>query len=172
MSKTLKYETITGHTIELDDPAPEVARFIGKVEALAAEKRTTEEQLIGLVYSDQNPILERSPVGGAPLVTKGVLGTAPYRILKDLLERKRIAEQKIDVEKLAAGYTLTTAEAAERLGVHESAIRQAAADGRLASWVKGGKHHFHPKWLDDFGAASEKRGRPGPAPAKRAGGRS
>src|SRR5262249_26690641 len=52
-----------------------------------------------------------------------------------------------DVEKIAAQYSMTVAEAAAELGIHESAVRQAIAAKRLASWIKNGQHFLDPRAL-------------------------
>lgn len=149
--KRIIHTTLQGHRIEYDQPDAKLGRFLKRAESLAEDEGTTEDDLVALIYSDQNPLLEPSPVGGAPLVTKETLAHPCYRVLTDLLERVRVRERGIDVGKLAAGYTWTVAEAAEELGVHESAVRQAIKAGRLPSWVKDGRLYLHPKWTRQFG---------------------
>jgi excisionase family DNA binding protein len=162
------YETLQGQRIEFDEPDAKLARLLRRVEEAAASNKAREDELVALIYSDENPLLEPSPVGGAPLVTKGTLAHPVWRVLTDLLERARVRERGIDVDKLAAGYKLSVAEAAERLGVHESAIRQAVQAGRLPAWVKEGRIYLHPKWLEQFGATLAEKGKRGPKPLKRA----
>jgi excisionase family DNA binding protein len=162
MATSRIHEAITGHSIEYPEPSGKLlalAKLILKLEGLLTDAKKTEEDLVALIYSGANPLLEPSPVGGSPLVTKETLARPEYRVLLDLLERKRIAVRKIDVTKIAAGYTLTVAQAAERLGIHESAVRQAIAAGRLASWIRDGRTMLHPKWVDLFAKTALQRER-------------
>lgn len=138
------YTTVMGHEIRLD-VAPKVAAFLGRMELLAGDRATTEQTMIGVAYSTENPMLDQSPFPGRGGITKEVLADPAYRVMTDLLFRKRIAERKIDIEKIAARYTMTIAEAAAERGVHESAIRQAIASVRLASWYRDGRHYLDPR---------------------------
>lgn len=138
------HECINGLLIEYPDPDTRLARFIEKVGA-------TEEyaQALSLMYSNENPIMRRHPIIGSE-ATKETLRDPVYRVLTDTVDRKRISEQGVDVSKIASGYTLTVAEAAERLGAHESTVRKAIREGRLACWVKEGVYYLHPKWVEQF----------------------
>lgn len=138
------YETITGHRIEYT-PKPKVAAFLRRLEAMVADESATESDCIALAYSTENPILDHSMFPGRGAVTRDVLADPAYRVMTDLLFRKRIAERQIDVATTEARYTMTVAEAAEELGVHVSAIRQAIASQRLASWHREGRHYLDPR---------------------------
>jgi excisionase family DNA binding protein len=153
--KSRIHETLNGHRVEYDEPDAKLARFLARVEKAMVDEHVTENEMIALVYSVENPLLESSAIGG-PLVTKETLANPIYRVLADLLERKRVAARGIDIVKLAAKYTLTVAEAAEQLGAHENTVRKAIREGRLASWVKDGQHYLNPKWVDQFELATEK----------------
>jgi excisionase family DNA binding protein len=58
-------------------------------------------------------------------------------VLQDLIQRKDLRERGIEVEEIAARFTMTVAEAAERLMVDVSAVSKMIHAGRLPSWVKG-----------------------------------
>lgn len=157
MQKRVVHLTVTGHRVEYDEPDGKLARFLARVEKLAGDPKTTEDDLVSVIYSAENPILAPSPFGDRGIVTRETLGNPVYRVLTDILRRKDFAERRVDIAKLSAGYTLSVVEAAERIGVHESAVRQAIAANRIASWVKDGRHYLHPKWVDQFAEGIEQK---------------
>lgn len=151
-----QHTTIAGHVIDYDQPRGKLAAFLKRVRDAAADPDVTEAELLVLIYSDENPLLEPFPLGGGRgQVTKAVLERPEYRVLQDLLFRKRVAEQGLDVDQLAARFTLAPSEAAERVGVSVSAIRQAIAQQRLASWLRDGQHFLDPRDVDAFAEATE-----------------
>lgn len=137
------HRTVNGHLIEYE-VAPKVGSFLRRLEAAVNDSDVSEQSLIGLAYSTDNPMLDHSMFPGRGAVTKEVLSDPAYRVMTDLLFRKRVAERGIDLAKVEARYTMTPADAAAELGVHESAIRQAIATLRLASWKRDGKHYLDP----------------------------
>jgi excisionase family DNA binding protein len=141
---TRLHTTVNGHRIEYT-PSPKVAAFLDRLADLADDPNVSEQEMIGLAFSRENPILDHTifPTRGA--VTKATLDDPAYAVQADLLFRKRLQVDGMSEEKVAARYTMTVAEAAAELGVHESAIRQAIGAKRLASWVKDGKHFLDPK---------------------------
>lgn len=156
---TKSYRTVNGQTLEYE-ATPKVAAFIRRLEEGVENPKVTEQQLIGIAYSSENPILDHTMFPGRGAVTKAVLDDPAYHVMTDLLFRKQVAEQDLDVDKLAAKYSLTVGQAAAELGIHESAVRQAIAAKRLASWVKDGKHYLDPRSLKsiEFGTRGPKKG--------------
>jgi len=150
MRNTITHTTLTGHRVELEDPKPDVVAFLERLEGMVADPKATEDDLIAVAYGRDNPILDHSIFPARGAVTAAVLADPAYRVMTDLLFRKRVAQDRVDVETLAAEYTLTVGEAAARLGVHENAVRQAIAAQRLPSWMKGGRHYLHPRSVDAF----------------------
>jgi hypothetical protein len=134
MSKRI-HRTVTGHPIEYE-PTPKVAAFLRRIEEAVEDPNVSERELIGLAYSTDNPFLDHTLFPGRGAVTKEVLVDPAYHVLTDLLFRKRVVEQKIDVSKIEARYTMTPAEAAAELGVTESSI---------ASWLRDGRHYLDPR---------------------------
>lgn len=135
------HTTVSGRCIEYS-PTPKASSFLERLEKLAADPKVAEQQLIGLAYSQENPILDASFHPGRGMVTRAVLDDPAYEVMVDLLFRRRMAEDGVSAETLAARYSMTVAEAAEELGIHESAVRQAIAAKRLASWIKDGNRHY------------------------------
>lgn len=146
---TKLHTTVSGHRVEYD-PSSKVDAFLRRLERMVDDETVSEQDMIGVAYSGDNPILAHDVFPGRGAVTKAVLDDPTYAVMTDLLFRKRIAQESIDVEKLAARYSMTVPEAAEQLGVHESAVRQAIGAKRLASWMKDGRHYLEPKSLDSF----------------------
>ncbi len=103
--------------------------------------------MIGLAYSSENPILDSTLHPGRGVVTKAVIDDPVYGVVTDLLFRKRVVQDDVDVDKLAAKFSMSVAEAAAELGIHESAVRQAIAAKRLPSWLKEGRHYVDPRAL-------------------------
>lgn len=73
-----------------------------------------------------------------------------FRVLLDLLDQKRVRMGSLDLEKAAARYTLSVAEAAERLGIRDSAVRTAVLEGWIPSWLKDGQIRLAPASVDTY----------------------
>lgn len=152
--------TLSGHEIRYDDPGPELEHFLQRAQRLAENPEVTEGELVALVYSRENPILDHSIFPGRGTVTREVLDRPEYAVLQDLLFRKEVQQRAIDVRAIEARYTLTPGEVAERLGVHVSAVTKACQERRVSSWVKGRRYFLDPGAL----APLEQGKRRGPAP--------
>lgn len=144
---TRKHVTVSGHHIEYT-ASPKLQAFLDRVAKLVTDPKVTEQNLIGLAYSHENPMLDSTLHPSRGIVTKAVLDDPAYGVLTDLLFRKRVAQEGLSVEKIAERYSMTVGEAAAQLEVTEGAIRQAIAAKRLASWIKeGGRHYVDPRSL-------------------------
>ncbi len=126
------YQMITGRTLDLTGADTSTIRFLKRLMAMAPA--STHDQMIGLAYGTQNPIMDVNAIPGRGAVTAEILGTPAYRAMTDVLFRKQLAESGTSVEELASQFTMTPAEVAARLGVHVSAIRQAID---AAAWAHG-----------------------------------
>jgi hypothetical protein len=153
------HETISGHKIDYEADAATL-RYLKRVQALAADPKATEGELIALIFAEDNPVLDKTLIPGRGSVTPAVLENKVYQVMSDLLHRKRLVESGTTPEQEAAQYTVTVAEAAKQLGVHENAIRQAIEKRRVLSWVKGGKHYLAPISVDHLGTKAKR----GPLP--------
>lgn len=138
------YEILEGHRIEYPDPEPKLERFLKRVQAVFDDPRKTDNDMIALIYGRENPLLEATN----GMVTREVFDNPLYRVLGDLIVRKRVAMDGTDPERMAAMYTLTVADVAARKGVSEDAIRKAVREGRLSSWVKGGSYFFEARAIE------------------------
>lgn len=153
------YTTINGETLTYEAPGGALAAFLERVQAAANEPTVSENDMIALIYGRENPLLDHAMLPGRSMVTAAAFERPEYRVMTDLLGRKRIALGLLDVEKARARYTLSPAEAAERLGIHVSAVRQAIANHRLAAWFEDGRAYLDPLSVDSFQLA-----RRGPSP--------
>lgn len=146
------YTLLTGRKVRLSTwKRPEVDAFLERLRSMIASEHITEQQMIGLAYSTENPILDSTFFPTRALVTKDTLADPAYQVLTDLLARKHLAQRGIDPDALAAEYTLSVADASKMLGIHESAVRQAIAARRIPSWVKGnGRLFLSPRSVEAF----------------------
>ena len=138
------HETLSGHRVEYPDPDPKLQKFLDRVQGVFQDRRKSDDDMIALIYGRENPLLEATN----GMVTREVFDNPVYRVLGDLIVRKRVAVDGTDPDRLAAKYTLTVADVAARKGVSEDAIRKAVRESRLPSWVKGGSYFFEPKSVE------------------------
>jgi hypothetical protein len=134
----------SGHRIEYPDPDPKLERFLERVQKIFQDRTKTDDDMIRLIYSTENPLMETTN----GWVTREVFDNPVYHVLGDLLVRKRMDVNGTDPERIAAQYTLTVSDVAARKGVSEDAIRKAVRENRLPSWVKGGSYFFEPKSIE------------------------
>lgn len=149
------HTTINGRTIEYEPTATE-AKFLHRVEAAVMNAAIGEVEVRALIYGPENPLLDQR--AGYTFVSPSAFESPVFRVLLDLLDRKRIATGALDLERAAARYTLSVAEAAERLGVRDSTVRTAVIEGRLPSWMKDGEIRLAPESVDSYKVS--RRGRP------------
>ena len=149
MEKVMQtYQTISGRTLDLTGADPAKIAFLERFQSVAST--STHNEMIALGYGVENPIMDLDAIPGRGAVTAEVIFTPAYRTMTDILFRKQMQEQNIAVEELAKQFTLTPAEAAERLGVTVGAVRQAIDAGRLGVWMKGGRAFITPRSLAAF----------------------
>lgn len=141
-----QHATLSGHVVTYEAPTGSMATYFDRYAAMLDDERATERDMAGVLYNPDNPLLDRtqSVLHKQGVVTAKTLKNPLYHVMVDLLVRKHVREHDIDVQAMADAHTLTVPEAAERLQVHESAVRQAIASRRLASWMKHGQHYLTP----------------------------
>jgi len=135
--KIQTHETLTGEVLEYPEPSPEVAAFLDRVVALANDPRVTHDELVGLIYGPDNPILDQTMFEGKGAVTREVFANPLYHFLLDWLGRKREQAGQLDMHSAQDEASLTVAEAAAELGISSSAVRQAIHAHRLPAIKKG-----------------------------------
>jgi hypothetical protein len=143
------HESLSGQKIVFDDPEPKVAKLLKEARAIVEDPKRTKDELVSLIYGSGNPILDQTLFPERGAVTAAVLENKVYHVLTDLLARKEAQVNKTDLKKVASRYTMTVAEAAERLHLSEDAIRRAIRDRRLPAWVKEkGAYFIDPNHLE------------------------
>lgn len=141
------HECVNGRSIEFTPTAAE-SKFIERVENAVGSKRVTADELRALVYGPENPLLAERH--GYTFVTPEAFESPVFRVLLDLLDRKRVATGALDLERAAALYTMTVGQAADRLGLATSAVRTAVLAGRLPAWMRDGEIRLDPKTVDAY----------------------
>jgi len=149
------HSTINGRTVEYEPTAAE-AKFLRRVEDAIADPKISEVQLRALIYGPENPLLDQQ--AGYTFVTPTAFESPVFRVLLDLLDRKRVAAGTLDPDKVAARYTMTVGEAAEKLGIRDGAVRTAVIEGRLPSWIRDGQIRLAPESVASYEVS--RRGRP------------
>jgi hypothetical protein len=155
----LVHECVNGEQIGYPAPAPAVAKFLERVRRAAADAKVSEDELLALIYGRENPLLDHTALPGRSMVTPAVFANPLYRVLVDLLDRKRVQTGALDLERARARYTLSVTDAAAHLGVNATAVRKAIGAGRLPAWRADGQF-----WLDPATVAAFEVDRRGPAP--------
>lgn len=148
-----RYTTIAGEVLEYETLSPEVARFLARVFDAANDPRVTEAAMIDLVYGRENPILRQDILPNHGVVTKEVFADPVYHVMTDLLGRKRVQMGTLDPERALDEYTVTISEAAKRLGVHVSAVRQAVHAHRIDAVKRGGVWLIKPSSVESYKVA-------------------
>lgn len=143
---TKTYVTVSNHSIEYQ-PTPKVAAFLRRLEEAVSDPKVSERDMTGLAYSLENPILDHTMFPGRGAVTPAVLEDPAYHVMTDLLFRKHVVENDVDVAKIAAKYTMSPTAAAAELGITDSAVRQMIAARRIPAWRKDGKYFIDPRTL-------------------------
>ncbi len=144
----IHYATLAGIEIVLD-ASEKIVAFLEQVQGLLADRKATESDVITLVYGPENPILARHPLfPERGYVTREALEHPVYPVLADLVARKHVQREKVDVSKLGDRFTLTVAQACERLKVSDTTIRKAIASGRLQTFRRNGNYFLDPANVD------------------------
>ncbi len=145
-----RYTTMAGEVLEYGTPSPQVAKFLARVTDAANDPEVSESVMVELVYGEENPLLRQGVIPGHGLVTRETFADPLYHVLTDLLGRKRVALGTLYHERARDEYTVTVTEAAERLGIHPRAVRQAIRSHRLDAVKRGGIHLLKPSSIESY----------------------
>ncbi len=160
------HETLEGRTLTYELTS-EQAAFLARVQQAVADPSVREDDLIALIYGPENPLLDHAMLPGRAMVTKAVFDNPLYHVLADYIGRKRVQTGSLDLEAAKALFTMTVTQAAEKLGVHVSAVHQAIQAWRLAAWKKDGQLFLNPENVEHFGETRRDVPRRGPSPQLR-----
>jgi excisionase family DNA binding protein len=147
--QTRQHQLLDGDTLEYYG-APEVLEFVERVRKASEDASVPERALTELIWGLENPLLDTTVVPGKAYATRATYEHPAWDVLMDLESRKRIQVGTLDLDRAHSKYTLTVAEAAERLGMHESAVRQAIQARKLAAIKRNGQHFLDPKSVQAY----------------------
>ncbi len=151
------YKLLSGETITYES-----SPFLTRVRDAAADPGVSPDELLDLIYSEQNPILKSGVLPGRGVVTRAAFENPIYHIMLDLLEQKRLQQGALDQEVSSdAQFTMTVGEAAAALGISESAVRQAIYAKNLAARKIKNAWRIYPAGVEAY-----KVGNQGPAPER------
>lgn len=155
------YTLLSGEVLEYENPPSEVSDYLSKVKMAAHDPDISTGELIDLIYSADNPLLETGIIPGRGVVTRDVQHHPVYQIMLDLLQQKRITEGELDRKAAESAHTMTVSEAAEKLGVSTSAVRQAIYNDRLAARKVDGQWRIYPDAVEAYQVSNR-----GPSPSR------
>jgi excisionase family DNA binding protein len=144
------FPLVNGDELTFTASTPQVRAFLERVSAASQDMRVGVPELTRLVWGPENPLMDTKILPGRAMATESTYNDPAFRLMLDLISRKRIAVGTLDIEAAVARYTLTVPEAAERLGIHQTSIRQAIKSGKLAAWKNGGTFFLDPASVESY----------------------
>lgn len=148
---TTEYTTLAGRVITL--PVGVGAAGSDLIERLSrgvTDPAVTTNDMIALVYGPDNPVLDHATFPGRAAVTPAVLTNPLYKVMADLIDRKRVAMGELDIAAAHARHTVSVPEAATQLGITEQAVRAAIDADRLAAIYRNGQWWLTPESLASY----------------------
>lgn len=153
------FTTLNGQAIDISSLTNDERSFLARALEAVENANVTKDDMLALIYGDDNPILDREFIPGRPMVTPKVLAHPAYHVLTDLLDQKRIKLGQLDLAAAQAAYTIDVPTAALQLGITQQAIRTAIDARKLSAVLRNGQWWIHPQALTTYEVS--KRGRPG-----------
>jgi excisionase family DNA binding protein len=150
MSDARTYQLVSGETLEYATPPPQVEDYLAQVRSAAQDPDVALGELVDLIYSSENPLLDSGVIPGRGVVTREAYDHPVFQIMLDQISIKRIQLGQLDIERDSERFSMSASEAAEQLGVSVSAIRQAIYSDKLAAQKKGGEWRIDPASVDAY----------------------
>ena len=163
--RQIAHRLVNGEELLYSQPDKPLADYLERVGRAMEDPNVSEQELLALIYSADNPLLDSATVPGLGIVTRRTIDDPVYRVMVGCLSRKRVQMGTLDLAATEAGYTVSVTDAASILNIHPSAVRQAIQIGRLSAWRKGGHFYLRPESLESYDV-----GRRGPRSARLEGG--
>ena len=138
--------TLFNHTIKYPKPTPALAKFIKRLEAMVADTKVPEDQFRAVLFGRDNPLLDHTLYPERGPITAATLKDPVYPVLMDLLAQKQAQEDRVNLEKLEAEYSMPVTEAAGLLGVHVNTLKKRIKTRQLRSWVKKARRGGQPEY--------------------------
>jgi len=145
-----RYTTLTGEILKYEKPRPEVEDFLTRLRVAVNSPEISQSQISELIYGLENPITDKTIFKGRGAITKAVFLDPLYHIMLDLLDQKRIQAGTLDLQRALAQFTMSAPEAAKRLGLTPSGVRQAIQAKRLSGIKKGGRYFVDPRSVESY----------------------
>lgn len=152
----MEYKLLSGETINVPPQEADRDAFYRRALDAASDPRVSVQEMYDLVYGLENPMLDKTIMPGRATVTLAVHNDPLWIVLQDLIGRKRIATGHLDLARSNARYTMTVSEAAKKLGVSSSAVRQAIAARRLDAIKPAGEWLLDPNAVEAYRVAEHK----------------
>lgn len=153
----IRYTTMLGRVLELEDKPAKLATFYAKI--LACETGAAAEDL---AYGPKNPLAVAHNVAGLPIWTAEQLRDPRWAYLQDAVARCRLAAGELDLESVMRAASWEVAEAARSLGVTPASVRQHIDTGALPAVQVAGRWLLDRRAVEAFSGVG---GRGGPRPA-------
>lgn len=144
------HRMLSGEDVEAETSTSELTAFLNRLREAVDDPGVSEARFLEMLYSTENPLLDRTVMPGYGTVTRAVFADPLYHVMTDLLGRKRVALGSLDLKRVAARYSMTVKDAAAKLGISEGAVRQAIAAHRLSSFKIGGAHQLDPQQVANY----------------------
>jgi excisionase family DNA binding protein len=138
-----QYTLLSGETVEFATPTGELSAFLSRVLAAVRDPSVSDVELLDLVLGPENPLLDRSSVAGRSIATADVYRDPTFHVMLDCVARKRLPLEVAPTTPRTR-FTMTVPDAAQQLGISESAVRQAIYAGRLRASKEGGTYYLDP----------------------------
>lgn len=148
--KTESYTLTSGEVIEYPSPGAAIADYLAQVRQAAQDPTVTLGELVDLIYAEANPLLKTGIIPGRGAVTREVFDDPIYHVMIDQIAIKRIQTGTLDPEHAKLLFTMSVSEAAQKLGVSTSAVRQAIYTKRLAAQKVDGQWKLDPAAVDAY----------------------
>jgi hypothetical protein len=111
---------------------------------MSKDPNTAAENMRALVFGSENPLLARHPTLPGAYPDADTVKHPLYWVCVDLLQRVELRAAGVALERAAAPFTTSVAEAAERLGRHRYAIHNAVNKRTLHGWMHDGRLYLLP----------------------------
>jgi hypothetical protein len=153
---THTYTFTNGEEIEFELDDPEIEAYLSRVREAAHDPDVSSDELLDLIYAPDNPIMEDDIIPGRGVITEELYEHPAYQIMIDQLQIKRTQEGVFDDQGTdgygpsSGRYSMSVSDAAERLDMSTSAVRQAIYNDRIDAQKRGGSWKLDPDSVDAY----------------------
>lgn len=152
-----QYETISGEVLRFPRPVQAVADFLEQIWLDSQLSDVTADDLTQKVWSPDNPLMKKGPRPGQAHATLETYKHPVFRVMLDIIDRKRVATGSLDLSAARARYTFTVDQAAEQLAIDAATVRRAIREGRLAAWKDRSTYWLDPSAVENYRVSTRGR---------------